>query len=77
VLRAHAELLAGRQEETLRLARKAMALDSSCAEAYLLIGNVEQMSGSKFAARSAYQAYLDHAPRGPHAAEVRAILRTL
>jgi tetratricopeptide (TPR) repeat protein len=77
VLMAHADLLAGRQEETLRLARKASALDPGCAEAYLLIGNVEQTAGSKLAARSAYQAYLDHAPRGPHAAEVRAILRTL
>jgi hypothetical protein len=77
VLHAHAELLAGHQEETLRLARKAMAIDAGCAEAYLLIGNVQQMAGSKLAARFAYQSYLDHAPRGEHAAEVRAILRTL
>jgi len=77
VLLAHADLLAGRQDETLKHARRASALDPSCAEAYLLIGNVQQMSGSTPAARAAYQAYLQLAPRGPHAAEVRAILRTL
>jgi Flp pilus assembly protein TadD len=77
VLLAHADLLAGRDGETLRLARRASTLDPKCAEAYLLIGNVEQAAGRKPDARIAYEAYLHAAPRGFHAAEVRAILRSL
>jgi tetratricopeptide (TPR) repeat protein len=77
VLLAHANLLAGRDGETLRLARRASAIDPNCADAYLLIGNVEQAAGRMLGARSAYEAYLHAAPRGAHAAEVRAILKTL
>jgi predicted TPR repeat methyltransferase len=77
VLLAHANLLAGRDGETLRLARRASAIDPKCAEAYLLIGNVEQAAGRTPSARTAYEAYLHAAPRGAHAAEVRAILKSL
>jgi predicted Zn-dependent protease len=77
VLLAHANLLAGHDGETLRLARRASAIDPKCAEAYLLIGNVQQAAGRMPDARTAYEAYLHAAPRGAHAAEVRAILKTL
>jgi hypothetical protein len=77
VLMAHADLLAGRDAETLRLANRASALDPSYADAYLLIGNVHQAAGQAAQARVAYEAYLRAAPRGAHAAEVRAVLKTL
>jgi Flp pilus assembly protein TadD len=77
VLMAHADLLAGRDGETLRLARRASALDPKCADAYLLIGNVQQAAGRAPDARVAYEAYLRAAPRGAHAAEVRAVLKSL
>jgi tetratricopeptide (TPR) repeat protein len=77
VLLAHADLLAGREAETLRLARRASALDPNCAEAYLLEGNVEQAAGRMAVARTAYEAYLRAAPHGAHAAEIRTILKSL
>jgi hypothetical protein len=77
VLLAHAQLLAGWGGETLRLARRASFLDPKCADAYLLIGTVQQAAGRTPAARSAYESYLATAPHGSHAAEIRAILRTL
>jgi len=74
---AHANLLAGRDRETLRLARHASALDPLCGDAYLLIGTVQQSAGRPADARSAYESYLRTAPHGSHAAEIRAILKTL
>ncbi len=76
-LLAHANLLAGHERETLRLARAAAALDPKCADAYLLIGTVQQSAGQTSDARSAYESYLQAAPNGSHAAEIRAILKTL
>jgi hypothetical protein len=77
VMLAHANLLAGADGETLRLARRASFLDPKNADAYLLVGTVLQTMGRMPAARSAYQSYLQNAPHGSHAAEVRAILKTL
>ena len=77
VLLARAQLLAGRESESLRLAQRASILDPRCADAYLLIGNVHQLTGRTPDARSAYEAYLAIAPHGDHADEIRAILRTL
>jgi Flp pilus assembly protein TadD len=77
VLLARANLLGGWDGETLRLARRASFLDPSCADAYLLIGSVEQSAGRTSAARTAYESYLRLAPHGLHADELRAILRKL
>jgi hypothetical protein len=77
VLLAHANFLAGRQGETLRLAQRAVEMDPRSAEAYLLIGNVQQSTGNTPRARRAYESYLQLAPHGAHASEVRAVLATL
>jgi tetratricopeptide (TPR) repeat protein len=77
VLLARADLLAGRATETLQLARRAVVANPRHADAYLLIGTVEQTEGRRQEARSAYQTYLELAPLGAHASDVRAILRTL
>ncbi|HEY5450000.1 MAG TPA: hypothetical protein VIQ54_14695 [Polyangia bacterium] len=76
-LLAHANLLSGRDRETLRLARAAAELDPKCADAYLLIGTVQQAAGQTSDARSAYESYLRVAPNGSYAAEIRAILKSL
>jgi tetratricopeptide (TPR) repeat protein len=77
ILLARADLLAGRQGETLRLARRAAVANPRQADAYLLIGSVEQTEGHKQDARIAYERYLALAPHGTHAADVRVILRRL
>ena len=77
VLLARADLLAGRPTETLELARRAVATDPRKADAYLLIGTIEQTTGQRQDARTAYETYLKLSPYGAHASDVRAILRTL
>jgi hypothetical protein len=77
LLLAQAHFLAGQEHATLELARRVVAMNPRTPDAYLLIGSVEQTSGHKRDARSAYEAYLRLAPRGRHAAEVRTVLRTL
>jgi hypothetical protein len=77
VLLARADLLAGRPGETLQLASRAVAVDPRYAEAYLLVGTVHQTAGRRQDARAAYESYLRFAPRGRHAADVRAILAKL
>ncbi len=77
VLLARANLLGGREGESLRLAQNALALDSRLPDAYLLVGSVQQSVGHTEYARSAYEAYLRLSPMGRHASEVRAVLRTL
>ncbi len=77
ILLARANLLAGHSGETLQLAHRAAATNPRNADAFLLIGTVEQTSGRKTEARSAYETYLHLAPLGAHASDVKAILRTM
>jgi hypothetical protein len=77
VLLARADLLAGRPGETLQLAQRAVGTNPRYADAYLLIGTVEQTEGHRQEARTAYETYLALAPFGAHASDVKAILRTL
>jgi Flp pilus assembly protein TadD len=77
VLLARADLLAGRPAETLQLAHRAVSANPRHADAYLLIGTVQQVEGRRSEARSAYETYLQLAPLGAHATDVKAILRTL
>jgi tetratricopeptide (TPR) repeat protein len=56
-------------------ARKALALDASLPEAYVLVGRAAVAAGDTRAAADAYRRYLDLAPRGWHAAEARRALR--
>ena len=77
VLLARADLLAGRTGETLTLARRAVAANPRQADAYLLIGTIQQTSGQRIEARTAYETYLQLSPYGAHASDVKAILKTL
>jgi tetratricopeptide (TPR) repeat protein len=74
---AHAQLNRGKANDALSSAQKAIALDPGQADAYVIIGGVEQDRGHSAAAKAAYLKYLQLAPRGRYAADLRAIVDTL
>jgi tetratricopeptide (TPR) repeat protein len=67
---AHAHL-----DEAAQWAKRALALDPSAAEAYIIIARADAENGRDGDARTAYQRYLEIAPRGWHKAEALAALR--
>jgi len=73
---ARSELERGRSRQSLSWAKKALSLDATQAEAYVLLGGAEQALGRMSAARVAYRRYLQLSPQGRYAADLRAILRT-
>jgi CheY-like chemotaxis protein/tetratricopeptide (TPR) repeat protein len=74
---ARVELDRGRLGEVRSLAKRAVAADPSRAEGYVYLGNAEQEAGKHEEARTAYKKYLELAPNGPFAQELRAILSNL
>jgi predicted TPR repeat methyltransferase len=56
-------------------ATRALALDPSLAEAFVIVAHAETHVGHSDAAVGAYRHYLALAPRGWHAAEARAAVR--
>ncbi len=77
VMLAKTELDRGRFRPALEWARKALAIDDQQADAYVFVGGAEQAFGHRAAAKSAYQRYLELAPKGRYAADLRAVLRSL
>jgi hypothetical protein len=77
VMLAKTELDRGRFRPALNWAKKALALDDNQADAYVFLGGAEQAAGHAPAAKSAYQRYLQLAPKGRYAADLRAILSSL
>jgi hypothetical protein len=77
VILARAEIDRGRLGEARSLARKALATDPQRLDAYVFLGTAEQEAGRIDDARAAYKKYLDLAPDGPYARELRAILNNL
>jgi len=67
---AHAHL-----GQAAQWAKRALALDPSAAEAYVIIARADTANGRDGDARTAYQRYLEIAPRGWHKAEALAALR--
>ncbi len=74
VMLAHAELDRGRAGQALAWATKAAAADPNLAEAYVFIGGAEQEAGRRREAKDAYKKYLELAPKGQYANDVRAII---
>jgi len=56
---------------------KALAADPNAADAYVFIGSAEQNAGHRKAAKEAYKHYLQLAPGGRYAADLRAIVGSL
>ena len=77
VILAKAEFDKGRAAQALSWSQKALAADPNAADAYVFIGGVEQSAGHKKAAKDAYKRYLQLAPGGRYAADLRAIVGTL
>jgi Tfp pilus assembly protein PilF len=57
--------------------QKAIAADPNAADAYVFIGGAEQSAGHRKAAKEAYKRYLQLAPSGRYAADLRAIVSSL
>ena len=77
VILARAEIDRGRLTEARNLAKKALATDPQRLDAYVFLGTAEQEAGRIEEARAAYKRYLELAPDGPYARELRAILNNL
>jgi Flp pilus assembly protein TadD len=74
---ARAEIDRGHLMEAKSLAKKMLAVDPQRFDAYVFLGTAEQEAGRTDDARAAYKKYLDLAPDGPFARELRAILSNL
>jgi Tfp pilus assembly protein PilF len=74
---AHTELNRGRLAQANQLATEAAALDPNLADAYVIIGGVHQDNGQTREAKAAYRRYLQLAPQGRYADELRSILNSL
>jgi hypothetical protein len=72
---AQAEHAHARLDEAAQWAKRALALDPNAAEAYVIIARAAAENGRVDEARTAYQRYLEIAPRGWHKGEARAALR--
>jgi CheY-like chemotaxis protein len=77
VILARVEIDRGRLGEARSLAKRALAADPQRLEAYVYLGTAEQAAGKVEDARAAYKKYLELAPDGPFARELRAILSNL
>ena len=74
---ARIEFDRGRTAQALAWGKKAVAADPNVAEAYVFIGGAEQSAGHGKAAKEAYRRYLQLAPGGHYAADLRAIVGSL
>jgi hypothetical protein len=67
----------GRSVQAAGWGQKALAADPNVADAYVFIGGAEQNAGHRKAAKDAYKRYLQLAPGGRYAADLRAIVGSL
>jgi Flp pilus assembly protein TadD len=75
-LLGHALFGRKKRREALQAAERAVELDPRQADAYVIIGGVKQAAGDKVAAKTAYKKYLELAPNGQYAADLRAIVES-
>jgi tetratricopeptide (TPR) repeat protein len=73
---AESEINRGRAASSLTWARKALAIDPNLADAYAFVGTAEQQAGHAQAAKTAYLRYLELAPSGRFAQDLKAIVAT-
>jgi len=74
---AKTEFDRGRSAQAFVWGKKAIAADPNAAEAYVFIGGAEQNAGHGKAAKEAYKRYLQLAPGGRYASDLRAIVGSL
>jgi CheY-like chemotaxis protein len=76
-LLARAYLDRGNNPKALAAGNLAVAANPNSADAYVVIGTVQQSMGHIAEAKTAYQKYLELAPKGEFASDLRAVLNTL
>jgi tetratricopeptide (TPR) repeat protein len=76
-LLAHSEFNRSHRKDALSWAEKAIKIDPKLADPYVIIGGVQQDSGRNVEAKAAYRRYLELAPKGQYASDLRAILDSL
>jgi hypothetical protein len=76
-LLARAYLDRGNNEKALAAASLAVASNPNRADAYVVIGTVQQTQGHLNEAKTAYQKYLELAPKGEFAADIKSVLSSL
>jgi tetratricopeptide (TPR) repeat protein len=74
VILARAELDRGNALEARSWAKKAVAVSPDLGDAYVFLGGAEQELGNPADAKAAYRKYLELAPNGRYARELRAVL---
>ena len=74
VMLAKIEFDRGRVAQASMWSKKALAADPNAADAYVFLGGAEQTVGHGKAAKEAYKRYLQLAPTGRYAADLRAIV---
>jgi hypothetical protein len=74
---AKTEFDRGHSAQALVWGTKAIAVDPKLADAYVFIGGAEQDAGHTQAAKEAYKRYLDLAPAGRYAGDLRVIVAGL
>jgi tetratricopeptide (TPR) repeat protein len=77
VVLAKIEFDRGKSAQAASWSHKAIAADPNMADAYVFIGGAEQNAGHRKAAKDAYKRYLQLAPGGRYAADLRAIVGSL
>jgi hypothetical protein len=77
VAMAKTEFDRGRTAQAFVWGKKAIAIDADAAEAYVFIGGAEQSAGHAKAAKDAYKRYLQLAPGGRYAADLRSVIGSL
>ena len=77
VVLANCWLDRGNMQKALAFAQQAVQANPGNAEAYLVVGAVEQQNDHLGDARNAYEKYLKLAPKGQYAGDIRSILKTL
>lgn len=74
---ARAEFDRGRGTQAGAWARRAIERNADTADAYVYVGMAEQESGHRAAAKAAYQRYLQLAPKGRYASDLRSVVNAL
>jgi predicted Zn-dependent protease len=77
VILARAQLDLGRPGEARSWAKKALQGKRDLPDAYVFLGGAEQEMGRPAEAKAAYKKYLELAPTGSHARDLRAVLDRL
>jgi tetratricopeptide (TPR) repeat protein len=77
VMLARAAMDLGRVSEARTWAKKALQINRNLPDAYVFLGGAEQGLGRPAEAKAAYKKYIELAPGGRHARELRAVLDSL